>query len=65
LKQKGKSKLANILFPRTAVWDSDATMFAGADVRLPAQRREDEQKPSSHFSSGWVLLPCAISYNSY
>jgi len=52
LKQKGKSKLANILFPRTAVWDSDATMFAGADVRLPAQRREDEQKPSSHFSSG-------------
>lgn len=69
LKRKGKkSKLANILFRRAAVRDGDATTFAAglmSGCRHGAVRREDKQKLRSHFSSGWVLLPCAISYDSY
>lgn len=37
LKWKGKSKLANILFERSAARGGDATTFAVADVRPPAQ----------------------------
>lgn len=60
-KWAGKSKRANTLFQRTAAHDGDSTAFVAADVRPPARSCEDKQKPRSHFSSGWVLLPCAIS----
>lgn len=42
MKQEGKSKLANILFLRAAARDGDATAFAVADVRLPAQTEAEE-----------------------
>ena len=34
---EGKIKACKYLFQRTAVRDGDATTFAAADVRLPAQ----------------------------